>query len=74
MTPENMTIAQFMDAGTTGVATGKQTKMMAKQLYAKAKRLTGRPKRPSDHRDRGSCWPLMRLSRTQPVSVSRHVC
>jgi hypothetical protein len=34
-------LTQFMLDATTGVVTGKQTKMMAKQLYAKAKRSGG---------------------------------
>lgn len=54
----------------TGVVTGKQTKIMLKQLYKKAKQFIGNPKRPSDHLDCGSSKPLRRFSAIEPIEMA----
>lgn len=69
-TPVNMTTAQFMLSGATGMLTGKQIHIMAKQAYVNAKRLIGKPKRPRDQRDLGRGSPLTRLSATEPMEMA----
>ena len=67
ITPNQIKGAQLAVAVSTGSVSGKQHRMTMNKLYRTENALMTSPNLPRLHRAKGSCSPLMRLRRTQPM-------